>query len=279
VGRSTWRAWRVSRSSASTISSSSESEFSNPALRAVATPAFCWRISSTPAGKASSAGSVSASVDPSSTTITFGGPPFWLSARSTDSSRKRPWLKQGITTVMSPWRDTGRNVAATPLFAALPLNPHAQKGRRDRGAVFGGVLFVEQGVQVGLEVSLAVVRRRRLECVHGWPVVVPERGDELRRRARVIEGEGVQIERDLLLRDPGSCEPPHNDVLHAPLPRADETGRGRRRVGGADLEDLGHQGGVVRDPVPHHDSATRLGDPHHLLGNVERLGGEHRPED
>ena len=98
---------RVSRSSASTISSSSESEFSKPALRAAATPAFRWRISSTPSGSSSSARSVSASVEPSSTTITLGGPPCWPSARSTDSSRKRPWLKQGITTVMSPWPGTG----------------------------------------------------------------------------------------------------------------------------------------------------------------------------
>ena len=74
-----------------------------PALRAADTPALGWCSSVTPSGRRSNASSVSGSVAPSSTTITRGGPPSWARALSTASCRKRPYAKQGMTTVTSSW--------------------------------------------------------------------------------------------------------------------------------------------------------------------------------
>ena len=37
--------------------------------------------------------------------------------------------------------------------------------------------------------------------------------------------------------------------------------------------------GIVGNPVAHHDASAWLGDPHHLLGDLEGLGREHRAED
>ena len=68
-------------------------------------------------------------------------------------------------------------------------------------------------------------------------------------------------------------------LLDAPRHRADEPFRRRRRVGGADLQDLRHQRRIVGDPVPHDDPAAGPRHAHHLLGHVERLGREHRAED
>ena len=49
-------------------------------------------------------------------------------------------------------------------------------------------------------------RLRRLERVHGRPVVVPEPADELGRRAGEVEDVRVTLERDLLCGDPGAGE-------------------------------------------------------------------------
>ena len=78
---------------------------------------------------------------------------------------------------------------------------------------------------------------------------------------------------------PAAREPLDHVVLDTPLHRADEAVRRRRRVRGADLEDLCDQRWVVGDPVPHHDPASRLGHPDHLLSDPERIGSEHRAED
>src|SRR5205085_400548 len=68
-------------------------------------------------------------------------------------------------------------------------------------------------------------------------------------------------------------------VLDAPGHRADEPIRRRRRVRGADLQDLGHQRRIAWDPVPHDDPAAGPRYPNDLLCHVERLRGEHRSED
>ena len=117
----------MSRSSASTIRSSSDSEFSKPALRAAATPAFCWRIS---VRRRAGRRAPSRSRRRSSRRLRrspCGGPPFWPRARSTDSSRKRPWLKQGITTVMSPWRDIRAQSSPTRI---APMAEEERSGPR-----------------------------------------------------------------------------------------------------------------------------------------------------
>jgi hypothetical protein len=77
-------------SSASSGSTNGVPERWTPALRAADRPLFGMRTSSTPVGSRSSAASVSGSVEPSSTTMTRGGPPSWASALSTASLRKRP---------------------------------------------------------------------------------------------------------------------------------------------------------------------------------------------
>ena len=68
-------------------------------------------------------------------------------------------------------------------------------------------------------------------------------------------------------------------LLDAPRHRADEPFRRRRRVRGADLQDLRDQRRVAGDPVAHDDPAAGPRHPHHLLGHVERPGREHRAED
>src|SRR5262249_24627321 len=68
-------------------------------------------------------------------------------------------------------------------------------------------------------------------------------------------------------------------LLSTPQVRADKAFRRRWRVGQADFQDLIHQCGIVWNPVSHHDSPTGTRHPHHLFGDVKRLGGEHCAKD
>ena len=78
---------------------------------------------------------------------------------------------------------------------------------------------------------------------------------------------------------PGRGEALDDVVGHAPRHRADEALGRRRRVRRADPEDLRDERRVAGDPVPHDDAPAAPGHPHHLLGDVERPGREHRAED
>ena len=141
------------------------------------------------------------------------------------------------------------------------------------------VLALEQVVQLLFEVFAAAVLFRRLERIHRWPVVFSEGVNQLRRRRGKAEGIGVSDKRDLVLRDAGGAESLDHVALDPPGHRAHEAlGRGRR-VGRADLQDLRHQGRIVRNPVPHDDPAAGPRHAGHFLGDVERLRREHRPED
>ena len=61
-------------------------------------------------------------------------------------------------------------------------------------------------------------------------------------------------------RMPAAAKRSRTWLLVAPGHRADEAFRRRRRVGGADLQDLRDQRRVARDPVAHDDPAAGLGD-------------------
>src|SRR5438067_13587894 len=97
----------------------------------------------------------------------------------------------------------------------LSLNGDAKERRRYRRAGVARVLFVEQGLELGLQIRLAPVRRRSLECVHGRPVVGPELVEQLRRRTGEVECVGVLLEGDLLLRDTRGGEALDHVVLDA----------------------------------------------------------------
>src|SRR6185437_2257275 len=77
------------------------------------------------------------------------------------------------------------------------------------------------------------------------------------------------------------CRPePLEDVLFdAPGHRADEALGRRRRVRHAHTQELGDEGRIVRDPVPHHDPPARSGYSDDFLRDVEWPGREHRAED
>ena len=77
----------------------------------------------------------------------------------------------------------------------------------------------------------------------------------------------------------GAREAIDHVLLDPPRHRADETLGRRRRVGRADLEDLGDQGRIVGNPVAHDDPAAGPRHTDELLGDVERLRREHRSED
>ncbi len=64
-----------------------------------------------------------------------------------------------------------------------------------------------------------------------------------------------------------------------PRHRANEAFRRRRRVRGADFQDLRDQCRIIRNPVPHNDPASGPGHAHHLLGHVKRLWREHGSKD
>ena len=53
------------------------------------------------------------------------------------------------------------------------------------------VLAAEQRFQLPLHLVRASVLVRSIECVHRQTVVLPEAGDELRRRATEVEGKRV----------------------------------------------------------------------------------------
>jgi hypothetical protein len=62
-----------------------------------------------------------------------------------------------------------------------------------------------------------------------------------------------------------------------PTSWADEAFRRQWRVGGADPQDLRHQGRIVGNPVSH-DDAPGPSHAHHRLGHLEWLRREHRAE-
>src|SRR4029079_7697252 len=101
---------------------------------------------------------------------------------------------------------------------------------------------------------------------------------KLRWHAWVVEGVGIPLERDLLFRNSCGCESLDHVFLDAPGHGADESFRGRRRVGGADLQDLGDERRVIGDPVAHYDPAAGPCHTNELLCDIERLRSEHRAE-
>src|SRR5262249_20394377 len=112
------------------------------------------------------------------------------------------------------------------------------------------VLAVEERLQLGFQFVLPASGFRGLERVHRRPVILPERRDEVRRRAREVERVGVSLERDVLGRHSCAGEPLVHLVLDAPGHGTDEPVGCRRQVGRADLEDLRDERRGVGGPGP-----------------------------
>ncbi len=168
-----------------------------------------------------------------------------------------------------------------PLAAFSNLNGHAQEGcRNGRGILVRAfVLAGEQSFQFLLEISCATVLFRRVERIHGRPVVFSEFIHERGGRAGIVERERFPAEGDLFFGNSRAGESFDHMALDTPRHRADEAFRRWRRVGGADLQDLRDQRRVAGNPVPHDDASAGPGHAHHLLGHIMRLGRKHRAKD
>src|SRR5438132_8023997 len=85
-------------------------------------------------------------------------------------------------------------------YAISDRDRHAQERCRNRGSVIARacVLGVEEGVQFGLQIGLATIGGCSFERVHGRSVVRPERSEEVRWCAWVVECVGIPREGDLL---------------------------------------------------------------------------------
>src|SRR6476620_11407862 len=153
-----------------------------------------------------------------------------------------------------PCRD-GETVSVTQ--PVLNRDRYPQEGCGNGGGTLARacVLAVEEGVQLTVQLGIATVGSGGVEGVHSRSVIRSERGNELRRWACEVERVGGLLERNVLFGHSGGRESLDCVVLDAPCHRTDEPFWGRRRVGRADLQDLGDERWVVRDPVPYDDPA------------------------
>ena len=200
--------------------------------------------------------------------------------RSSPRARARP---AGSTTV-APEAPNRRRVASASL-SGLSLDSRRSRAGTSPGSTSRprcALLFwlVEQRLELRLQVGGAAVLLGRLEGVHRRPVVAA--GTRRRTPPACPAKSNVYVSRTneiFSAGTPAAAKRSTTLALDAPRHRADEALRRRRRVRGADLQDLRHQRRVVRDPVAHDDAAAGPRHAHHLLGHVERLGREHRAED
>src|SRR5438874_1644993 len=133
--------------------------------------------------------------------------------------------------------------------------------------------------QFRLQIAGSTIFFRSFERIHRRSVIFSKLSNEVSRCGRKIERIAVSDERNLLLWNPCGSKSLDHVALDPPCHRADEAFRRWRGISGADLQNLRHQRWVIRNPVSHDDSAARPGHTHHLLGDIERLGREHRTKD
>src|SRR5215471_5800579 len=86
------------------------------------------------------------------------------------------------------------------------------------------------------------------------------------------------LELDLVGPDTGSLKALPYQILVAPVHGAHEAFGWRGSVGAADLQDLGDQRRIARNPVAHDNASAAPRDPDHLASNVEWPWREHGAE-
>src|SRR5262245_51989533 len=92
--------------------------------------------------------------------------------------------------------------------ALIRCNGNTQEGSRDGGDILACdfVLAGEQSFQLLLQITGAPVLFCSLECIHGWAVILSERINERRRRARKVESVGVPDKRYLFFWNSCACK-------------------------------------------------------------------------